>query len=178
MSAEIYTRGLPANDRSWIARGGAYGRGEIRTLLNIIWLVLSGFWLAIGYAIAGIVMFILIITIPFGVQAFKLAGYSLWPFGRAVVKRPTAGAGSVIGNVLWLILAGWWLAIAHLVTAFFLAITIIGIPLALGNIKLVPIALWPFGREIVPVDELEAHERSAAVAVRAPGTPREPAPLP
>jgi uncharacterized membrane protein YccF (DUF307 family) len=128
----------------------------MRTLLNIIWLVLSGFWLAIGYALAGIIMFILIITIPFGIQAFKLAGYSLWPFGRTVVKKPTAGAGSVIGNILWLVFAGWWLAIAHLVTAFFLAITIIGIPLALGNVKLVPIALWPFGREIVPATEVAA----------------------
>lgn len=124
----------------------------MRTLLNIIWLVLAGIWLALGYAIAGIVMFILIITIPFGVQAFKLADYSLWPFGRTVVKRPDAGAGSVIGNVLWLLLVGWWLAVAHLVTAVLLALTIIGIPLAVANVKLVPIALWPFGREVVPAD--------------------------
>ena len=73
----------------------------MRVLLNIIWLVLSGIWLAIGYAIAGMVMFILIITIPFGVQAFKLAGYSLWPFGRTVVKKPTARPGSVIGNNIY-----------------------------------------------------------------------------
>jgi len=128
----------------------------MRLLLNIIWLVLSGIWLAIGYAVAGLVMFILIITIPFGVQAFKLAGYSLWPFGRTVVKKPTAGAGSVVGNILWLVLAGWWLALAHIITAFFLAITLIGIPLALGNLKLVPVALWPFGREIVPMSEVSA----------------------
>jgi uncharacterized membrane protein YccF (DUF307 family) len=126
----------------------------MRTLLNIIWLVLSGLWLAIGYAIAGLVMFILIITIPFGVQAFKLAGYALWPFGRTVVKKPTAGGGSVIGNVLWLVLAGWWLALSHVITAVALAITIIGIPLAIANVKLVPVALWPFGREIVPADEV------------------------
>jgi uncharacterized membrane protein YccF (DUF307 family) len=126
----------------------------MRTLLNIIWLVLSGVWLAIGYAIAGLVMFILIITIPFGVQAFKLAGYALLPFGRTVVKKPTAGGGSVIGNVLWLVLAGWWLALSHLITAVALAITIIGIPLAIANVKLVPVALWPFGREIVPADEV------------------------
>jgi uncharacterized membrane protein YccF (DUF307 family) len=132
------------------------GGSALRTLLNIIWLVLSGIWLAIGYAIAGLVMFILIITIPFGIQAFKLAGYSLWPFGRTVVKKASAGAGSLIGNILWLLLAGWWLALAHIVTAFLLAITIIGIPLALGNLKLVPIALWPFGREIVPTAEVDA----------------------
>jgi uncharacterized membrane protein YccF (DUF307 family) len=128
----------------------------LRTPLNIIWLVLSGIWLALGYALAGIVMFILIVTIPFGVQAFKLAVYSLWPFGRIVVKKPTAGAGSVVGNIIWLVLAGWWLARAHIVTAFFLAITIIGIPLAVGNLKLVPVALWPFGREIVPMSEVSA----------------------
>jgi uncharacterized membrane protein YccF (DUF307 family) len=126
----------------------------MRTLLNIIWLVLSGLWLAIGYAIAGLIMFILIITIPFGVQAFKLAGYALWPFGRTVVKKPTAGGGSVIGNVLWLVLAGWWLALSHLVTAVALAVTIIGIPLAVANVKLIPVALWPFGREIVPADQV------------------------
>jgi uncharacterized membrane protein YccF (DUF307 family) len=121
----------------------------MRTLLNLIWLVLSGVWLALGYAIAGVLMCVLIVTIPFGMQAFKLANYSLWPFGRTVVKRADAGGASVIGNVLWLVLAGWWLAIAHLVTAFLLAITVIGLPLAIANVKLVPAALWPFGREIV-----------------------------
>jgi len=138
----------------------------MRTLLNIIWLVLSGLWLAIGYALAGLVMFILIITIPFGIQAFKLAGYSLWPFGRTVVKRPDAGGASLIGNILWLVLAGWWLALFHLVTAVLLAITIIGIPLAYANVKLVPVALWPFGREIVPAgdvsDALAAHRAQQA----------------
>ena len=119
-------------------------------LLNILWLVLSGFWLAIGYLIAAIVMFILIITIPFGIQALKLASYAFWPFGRTVVRRRDAGAASVIGNVLWLILCGWWLALAHLITGVLLAITIIGIPLAIANFKLIPVALVPFGREIVP----------------------------
>jgi uncharacterized membrane protein YccF (DUF307 family) len=121
----------------------------MRTILNIIWLILSGFWLFVGYMLAGIVMCILIITIPFGIQAFKLAKFSLWPFGRTVVKKDTAGAGSVIGNIIWLILAGWWLALMHIITAVALAITIIGIPLAVANLKLVPVALWPFGREIV-----------------------------
>jgi uncharacterized membrane protein YccF (DUF307 family) len=128
----------------------------MRTLLNIIWLVLCGWWMALLYVIAGVVMCVLIITIPFGVQAFKLAGFMLWPFGRTVVRRPTAGAGSLIGNVLWLVLVGWELAIGHIVSAFLLAITIIGIPLALGNLKLVPISLAPFGRSIVPVDQARA----------------------
>jgi len=127
---------------------------DIRTLLNIIWLVLSGLWLALGYALAGVIMCILIITIPFGLQAFKLAGYALWPFGRTVVKRADAGAASAIGNVLWLILIGWWLAIAHIVTAAALAVTIIGIPFAIANLKLIPVALLPMGREVVDADDV------------------------
>jgi uncharacterized membrane protein YccF (DUF307 family) len=128
----------------------------IRFLLNIIWLVLCGLWLAILYVIAGVIMCVLIITIPFGLQAFKLAGFILWPFGRTVVRRPDAGAGSVIGNILWLVLVGWWLAIGHIVTAIALAITIIGIPLAIANLKLVPISLLPFGRVVVPIAQAEA----------------------
>jgi uncharacterized membrane protein YccF (DUF307 family) len=128
----------------------------IRFLLNIIWLVLCGLWLAILYVIAGVIMCVLIITIPFGLQAFKLAGFILWPFGRTVVRRSDAGAGSVIGNILWLVLVGWWLAIGHIVTAIALAITIIGIPLAIANLKLVPISLLPFGRVVVPIAEAEA----------------------
>jgi uncharacterized membrane protein YccF (DUF307 family) len=104
--------------------------------------------------LAGIVMCILIITIPFGLQAFKIGMFSLWPFGGTVIKKETAGGWSVVGNVIWLVLAGWWLAIGYIVTAAALAITIIGIPLAIGNIKLIPIALWPFGREIVETDEV------------------------
>lgn len=124
----------------------------LRLILNVIWLVLAGFWLAISYVIAGIVMLILIITIPFGLQAFKLASYALWPFGRTVVRRGDAGAGSLIGNVIWIMLAGWWLALEHLVTGIALAITIIGLPLALANFKMIGIAFAPFGREIVPAD--------------------------
>jgi uncharacterized membrane protein YccF (DUF307 family) len=100
-------------------------------------------------------MFILIITIPFGIQAMKLALFALWPFGRTIVKRPDAGAPSFIGNLIWLVLAGWWLAIGHLATGIVLCITIIGIPLGLGNFKLIPVALWPFGREIVPLEYAE-----------------------
>ncbi|MFN8025271.1 MAG: YccF domain-containing protein [Acidimicrobiia bacterium] len=120
-------------------------------ILNVIWLVLSGLWLAIGYVLAGILMCILIITIPFGIQSFKLAGFALWPFGRAVVKRPDRSrALSAIGNVLWFVLAGIWLAIVHIVTGVLLCITIIGIPLGIANFKLVPLALVPFGKEVVP----------------------------
>ena len=134
----------------------------MRLIGNILWFVLAGLWLAISYLFAALVMFILIITIPFGLQALKLAAFALWPFGKTVVKRPDAGAPSFIGNVLWLILAGWWLAIGHLVTGILLCVTIIGIPLGLGNFKLIPISLWPFGREIVPIERADA----TAVAIQ------------
>jgi uncharacterized membrane protein YccF (DUF307 family) len=125
-------------------------------ILNVIWFVLAGLWLAITYLFAALIMFILIITIPFALQAVKLAMFAVWPFGRTVVKRPDAGAPSAIGNVLWLILAGWWLALGHLITGVLLCITIIGIPLGLGNFKMIPVALLPFGREIVPVEQADA----------------------
>lgn len=125
----------------------------MQLILNVLWLVLSGFWLAIGYLLAALVMFILIITIPFALQAVKLAIFALWPFGRTIVKRPDAGAPSVIGNIIWLLLAGWWLALGHIITGVLLCLTIIGIPLGLGNFKLIPVSLWPFGREIVPIDQ-------------------------
>jgi uncharacterized membrane protein YccF (DUF307 family) len=128
----------------------------VRTLLNVVWLVLAGLWLALGYAIAGVIMCILIVTIPFGLQAFKLAGYSLWPFERTVVKRPEAGGASVVGNIIWLLFACWWLALLHLGSALLLAITIIGLPLAVANVKLVPAALWPFGREVVRSADVSA----------------------
>jgi uncharacterized membrane protein YccF (DUF307 family) len=134
----------------------------MRLIGNVLWFVLAGLWLAIGYLFAALVMFIFIITIPFALQAVKLAVFALWPFGRTVVQRPDAGAPSLIGNILWLILAGWWLAIGHLATGILLCITIIGIPLGLGNFKLIPISLWPFGREIVPIEEADA----TAVTVR------------
>jgi uncharacterized membrane protein YccF (DUF307 family) len=123
----------------------------MRTLLNVIWLVLCGIWLGLAYVIAGIVCCILIVTIPFGLASFRIAEFSLWPFGRRLVERPDAGVSSTIGNVLWIIFAGWWLALVHLTTAVALAVKIIGIPLALANLKLIPVSLVPLGRVIVPV---------------------------
>ncbi|MGS0687175.1 YccF domain-containing protein [Nakamurella sp. GG22] len=125
----------------------------MRLILNIIWLVLCGFWMAIAYVITGIIACILIITIPFGIASFRIAGFALWPFGRTVVNKPGAGAPSFIGNVIWFIFAGLWLAIAHLVTGVALMITIIGIPLALADFKLIPISLAPLGKDIVPLDD-------------------------
>jgi uncharacterized membrane protein YccF (DUF307 family) len=125
----------------------------MRTLLNLIWLVLAGFWLAVGYAIAGLVCFVLIVTIPFGIAAFRIAGSTLWPFGRTMVDKPSAGAGAVLGNIIWVIVAGWWLALEHLTTGIALCLTIVGIPLGLANFKLIPISLLPLGKEIVPTNQ-------------------------
>jgi len=122
----------------------------VRTLLNIIWLLLCGVWMALGYVIAGIVCCLLIVTIPFGLAAFRIANFALWPFGRTIVRRSDAGAPSLIGNVIWIIVAGFWLAIGHVVTAIALALTIIGLPLAAANLKLIPVSLTPLGRVIVP----------------------------
>ncbi len=126
----------------------------MRTLLNIIWLVLSGFWLFLGYVLAGIVACLLIVTIPFGIASFRIAGYALWPFGRTVVSKPTAGVGAFLGNVVWVVFAGWWLALEHLVTGILLCLTIIGIPLGIATFKLIPVSLVPLGKRVVSVDAL------------------------
>ena len=132
----------------------------MRVILNIIWLVFAGIWLAIGYAVLGLICFVLIITIPFGIASWRIAGYALWPFGRTVIRRSDAGIGSAIGNVIWMIVAGIWLAIGHLVTGILLCLTIIGIPLGIADFKMIPISLLPLGREIVPVDDIYPATRS------------------
>ncbi|NKE56470.1 YccF domain-containing protein [Lentzea sp. PSKA42] len=123
----------------------------MRLILNVIWLVLAGFWMAVGYAVAGLICCILIITIPWGIASFRIANYALWPFGREVVDKPGAGTGSLLGNVIWIIVAGVWLAIGHIITGIALCVTIIGIPLGLANFKLVKVSLVPLGKEIVEV---------------------------
>lgn len=125
----------------------------MRVVLNVIWLVLCGWWMAIAYAVAGLICFILIITIPFGIAAFRIAGYTLWPFGRTIEARRGAGLGAVIGNIIWIVLFGWELAIGHLVAGVVMCITIIGIPLGLASFKIIPITLVPLGVQVVPVDE-------------------------
>ncbi|MGW0026479.1 YccF domain-containing protein [Rhodococcus sp. NPDC003383] len=129
----------------------------MKFLLNLIWLIFGGLWLALGYFLAGIICCLLIITIPFGIAAFRIGVYALWPFGKTVVDKPTAGVGSLIGNIIWVIVAGVWLAIGHIVTAVAMAITIIGIPLALANLKMIPISLMPLGKDIVSVRSLQPH---------------------
>ena len=128
----------------------------VRTLLNIIWLVLSGFWMFLGYVAAGVLLCLLILTIPWGIASFRIGVYALWPFGRTVVSRPTAGVGSFLGNVVWVILAGWWLALGHILTGIAMCLTIIGIPMGIASFKLVPVSLAPLGKEIVPIDRSSA----------------------
>jgi uncharacterized membrane protein YccF (DUF307 family) len=129
----------------------------MRLVLNIIWLLFGGLWLALGYVVAALICFLLIVTIPFGFASLRIASFALWPFGRTIVEKPGPRPGATVGNVLWIVLCGLWLAIGHIITAVAMAITIIGIPLALANLKLVPVSLMPLGKEIVPVDD--ARER-------------------
>jgi uncharacterized membrane protein YccF (DUF307 family) len=125
----------------------------MRLILNIIWLVFGGLLLAVTYFLVALVCFLLIVTIPFGFAALRIASYALWPFGRTIVEKPGTGTATLVANVIWLVLFGFWLAIEHLVTAVAMAVTIIGIPLALANLKLIPVSLMPLGKQIVPVDQ-------------------------
>lgn len=129
----------------------------MKTILNIIWLLLSGVWLFLAYLLAGVILCLTIIGIPFGIAAFRIGVYALWPFGYTTVERRDAGAGSFLGNILWLLLAGWWLALGHILTGIALFVTIIGIPLAIANFKLIPVSLMPLGREIVPTSSPDAY---------------------
>jgi len=142
----------------------------VRFVLNILWLILAGIWMAIAYVIAGAIMCITIIGIPFGLQSFKLAGFALWPFGRTLVPTGHHEALSVIGNILWFIFAGWWLALGHLVTGIILCLTIIGIPLGIASFKMAGAAIVPFGKEIVDVESLEQLPSGAIVVADRSGT--------
>ena len=126
----------------------------MRVILNIIWLIFGGLWLAVGYLLAALLCFVLIITIPFGFASLRIASYALWPFGRTIVDKPGARPGALVGNIIWIVLFGWWLALGHLVSAVAMAVTIIGIPLALADLKMIPVSLVPLGKEIVPVDSV------------------------
>ncbi|MEX0152303.1 YccF domain-containing protein [Microbacterium sp. LMI1-1-1.1] len=121
----------------------------MRLILNVLWLVLSGFWLFIGYMVAGVILCLLIVTIPWGIASFRIGAYALWPFGRDIRDRSTSGVFSLIGNVIWVVVAGWWLALSHILSGVALCLTIIGIPLGIANFKLVPVSLMPLGKEVV-----------------------------
>lgn len=127
----------------------------MRVVGNVLWLVLAGFWLALGYAFAGLLLCITIIGIPFGLQVFKLAEFTLWPFGRTVVRSTEEGCLEVGLNILWLILFGWELFLAHLFAGFLLTLTIIGIPFGVQAFKLSVLSLWPFGRTVVGADDVK-----------------------
>lgn len=135
-------------------------------LLNLIWLVFGGFILFLEYIIIGVFAVILIITLPAGLACFRIAGFVLWPFGRVVVAKPGAGVGSGLMNLVWFLLPGWLLALGHLVTALFQAITIIGIPLAVANIKMIPITCFPFGKDVM--SKREAQQRRQQVLLVGP----------
>jgi uncharacterized membrane protein YccF (DUF307 family) len=122
----------------------------MNTLLNIIWLVLAGIWMFLGYCVAGVILCVFIVTIPWGIASFRIGVYALWPFGYTVVSRRDAGVGSLLGNVIWIVFAGWWLALGNILSGIALCLTIIGIPLGLASFKLVPVSLAPLGKEIVP----------------------------
>lgn len=127
----------------------------MRAILNIIWLIFGGLWLALGYLLAALVCFLLIVTIPFGFASARIAVFALWPFGRTIVEKPGPRPGALVGNIIWVVLCGVWLAIGHILTAIAMALTIVGIPLALANLKLIPVSLMPLGKEIVPVDNAD-----------------------
>jgi uncharacterized membrane protein YccF (DUF307 family) len=139
----------------------------MRLLLNIIWFLLCGLWMFLAYAFAALICFILIVTIPFGIAALRIGIFALWPFGKTVVRRADAGVGSGVGNILWFVLCGWWLAIGHLITGLVLCLTVIGIPLGLANFKLIPVSLLPFGREIISIEQARAQGLATVVAVPA-----------
>lgn len=121
----------------------------MRTLLNIIWFLFGGVWLWLGYMFFGMIACIFIVTIPAGIASFRIASYVLWPFGKRVVDMPNAGAGSALMNIVWFFVAGLWLALGHVMTALAQSITIIGIPVAIANIKMIPITCFPFGKMVV-----------------------------
>ena len=121
--------------------------------------------MALGYAVVALIMFVLIITIPFGIASARIALFCLWPFGRTIIRRPDAGAGSLIGNIIWFVLAGWWLALGHLITGVAMCLTIIGIPLGLANFKLIAVSLTPFGREVVDLEQARRLGYAPDVAV-------------
>ncbi len=121
----------------------------MRFLLNILWVVFVGFWMALGYAFAAVLLAITVVGIPFAIASLRMAHFALWPLGRNLVNEPEAGVMSGIGNLLWLLLAGWWLALGHIIAGIGLCVTIIGIPFGIATFKMVPVSLLPLGKRII-----------------------------
>jgi uncharacterized membrane protein YccF (DUF307 family) len=122
----------------------------LRTLMNLVWLVLQGWILALAYALAGLLACLLVVTIPFGIAAFRLAGFVVWPFGRTTVPTPGAGVASALGNLLWFLVAGWWLAVVHVLSGIAFCLTVIGIPFGIASFKFAAVGLFPLGKRVVP----------------------------
>ncbi len=126
----------------------------MRLIGNILWFILGGFVMGLAWWFTALLCAITIIGIPWAIAAFRIGAFSFWPFGRMVADRPSGAVGSgfsALGNLIWAILFGWWLALGHLVSALLCAITIIGIPFALQHIKLAGLAFFPYGKDIVPI---------------------------
>lgn len=123
-------------------------------LLNVIWVIFAGFIMFLEYMLAGVILCLLIVTIPWGIASFRIGAYALWPFGREVVSTPTSGVWSALGNVIWVVVAGWWIALSHIITGIGLMLTIVGIPMGLASFKLVPVSLMPLGKHIVDSDRV------------------------
>ena len=127
----------------------------IRFVLNVLWFIWGGFFLGLGWLLAGVILAITIVGLPYAGAAFRIAGFSFWPFGKEIVRRETGLASGPLGlvlNVIWFVLAGWWLALGHLLVAVTEAISIIGIPFAIKDLQLAQIALAPIGRDVVRVN--------------------------
>ena len=143
----------------------------VRLLLNLVWFVLQGWILALAYLLAGLIACLLVVTIPFGIASFRLAAFVVWPFGRTTVRAPGAGVASAVGNLLWFLFAGWWLAVIHIVSGIGFCLTIIGIPFGIASFKLAAVGLFPLGKRVVetapPRDWLHAGSSVAH------GAPRE-----
>ena len=142
----------------------------LRVLLNVVWLVLQGWILALAYALAGLIACVLIITIPFGIASFRLAGFVVWPFGRTTVRSPGAGVASALGNVLWFVFAGWWLALIHIVSGIGFFVTIIGIPFGVASFKLAAVGLFPLGKRVVETAPPRSWMQAGSAVVQ--GAPR------
>jgi uncharacterized membrane protein YccF (DUF307 family) len=151
---------------------------DVRLILNLIWFFFCGLWMAIGYVFAALICFLTIVGIPFGFASLRIASFALWPFGRTLIRRPSAGVPSALGNVIWVVLCGWWLALGHIVTGLLLCVTIIGIPLGLANFKLVPVSFLPLGREIVSNEQAARLGMPVEVAVAADPRAQLPPPPP
>jgi uncharacterized membrane protein YccF (DUF307 family) len=158
----VNTRSPPLFKWAGKRLNGTTTMSPLSLLLNLLWMIFGGIWMAIGWLIAAVIMAITIVGIPWARAAFNIASYTLLPFGRRAVSRAeylgTSDVGTCplgfLGNLIWLVLAGWWLALGHLITAIGLAITLIGIPFAWAHLKLAGIALWPIGKMIVDADDV------------------------